>query len=250
MAAILAHRTHPETGRRACLGLMRMGETYGAVRLEEACGRAIVIKSPTYKSVEGLLKTGLDKVALTAEAEAKAVIHENIRGGAYFDREEVKTAEHGDDVEARYLAEERFAITNEPDADPAPEAPRSSRVVRCPEVLDAAALSTVSRGSRGAATEPIPVLIGRLQALWASPPAALRSRHRGMVERGGGASRDDVSVGSSCTSVSDCDAFPEKGRELLSAEEENRRRGDMCEEMRCVSDDGWDTVPGPHRGEV
>jgi transposase len=250
VAAILAHRTHPETGRRACLGLMRMGETYGAVRLEEACGRAIVIKSPTYKSVEGLLKTGLDKVALTAEAEAKAVIHENIRGGAYFDREEVKTAAHGDDVEARYLAEERFAITNEPDADPAPEAPRSSRVVRCPEVLDAAALSTVSRGSRGAATEPIPVLIGRLQALWASPPAALRSRHRGMVERGGGASRDDVSVGSSCTSVSDCDAFPEKGRELLSAEEENRRRGDMCEEMRCVSDDGWDTVPGPHRGEV
>ena len=46
VAAILAHRTHPETGRRACLGLMRMAERYGAARLEAACGRAVVITEP------------------------------------------------------------------------------------------------------------------------------------------------------------------------------------------------------------
>ena len=71
LTAILAHRTHPERGRRACLGLMRMGERYGAERLEAACGRAIAIKNPTYKSVEAILKAGLDKVAPTAEVQAR-----------------------------------------------------------------------------------------------------------------------------------------------------------------------------------
>ena len=35
-----AARVHPEQGFRACLGLLRLGERYGAERLEAACRRA------------------------------------------------------------------------------------------------------------------------------------------------------------------------------------------------------------------
>lgn len=115
--AILDRGRHPEAGRRACLGLVRMGERYGHARLEAACGRALAINNPTYKSVEAILKNGLDKVEPTVEVEAKPVVHENIRGGAYFDREEVEPADTIDEIEARYLDEERSAIMNKPSAD-------------------------------------------------------------------------------------------------------------------------------------
>jgi transposase len=121
VGAIVGHRTHPETGRRACLGLIRMAERYGEGRLEAACGRAVAIGNPRYKSVAAILKSGLDRVALTEQVEAKPIVHDNIRGGAYFDRGEVESVDRDkeveDEIEARYLEEERFAIMNEPRAD-------------------------------------------------------------------------------------------------------------------------------------
>src|SRR5262249_42888879 len=117
VAAILAHRTHPETGRRACLGLMRMAERYGAERLEAACGRAVAIHSPRYERVAGILEAGLDKLALTHGAGAGVVVHENIRGGDYFDRREVMSRSEEEEIEARYLEEERQSIIHEPRSD-------------------------------------------------------------------------------------------------------------------------------------
>jgi transposase len=248
--AILERRTHPETGRRACLGLMRMVEKYGTARVEAACGRALAIQSPTYKSVDAILKAGLDKVALKAEVEAKVVIHENIRGGAYYDREEVKAAGHGDEIEARYLEEERFAIMNESSFAPAPEVSESSRAVQRREVSGAVAASTVSQVSHGRATEPITVLLGRLQALWARPPVVLQSRHRGADERGGDDSRESMCESSSCMSLVDCTSPAKSNREKHPFEEEKRKRDGVVDEMTCVSDDGWDDVPGPCQGEV
>ena len=57
VAAILGRGPHPESGRRACLGLLRLAERYGAERLEAACGRAMRIGNPTRKSVESILKS-------------------------------------------------------------------------------------------------------------------------------------------------------------------------------------------------
>src|SRR5262249_20217509 len=117
VAAILAHRTHPGTGRRACLGLMRMGERYGAERLEAGCGRAVAVHSPGDKSVAGILEAGLDKVALSKEVEEKTVVHENIRGGDYCDRGEVMSRSEEEEIEARYLEEERESIIHESRSD-------------------------------------------------------------------------------------------------------------------------------------
>src|SRR5262249_26156498 len=54
--AILERGGHPESGRRACLGLMRLGGRHGGERLEAACGRALAIGSPTCQRVQAILK--------------------------------------------------------------------------------------------------------------------------------------------------------------------------------------------------
>jgi len=113
--AILERGPHPESGRRSCLSLLRMGRQYGSDRLEAACARALAIGNPTRKSVEAILKSGLDKVAVIEEQAATILVHDNIRGGDYFDRrEEVETASSSDEIEAHYLEQERLAIIHEP----------------------------------------------------------------------------------------------------------------------------------------
>ena len=55
---------HPEQGFRSCLGIIRLGEKYGTDRLEAACSRALAVRSYSYRSVESILRDGLDKKPL------------------------------------------------------------------------------------------------------------------------------------------------------------------------------------------
>jgi transposase len=82
---ILASRPHPQQGFRACLGIMRLGKLYGQDRLEAACARALALKATSFKSVESILKKGLDKQPLPGpEPEPHAIDHDNIRGPEYY----------------------------------------------------------------------------------------------------------------------------------------------------------------------
>ena len=94
-AAIMGRRTHPETGYRACLGVIRLGDKYGRERVNGACARALAIGSPSFKSVSAILKNGLDR-APPVEASARVPIaHEHLRGAAYFERD--NEHDHGRD---------------------------------------------------------------------------------------------------------------------------------------------------------
>jgi len=87
-AAIMRRRTHPETGYRACLGLIRLGDRYGRDRVDVACARALAIGSPSFKSVAAILKNGLDRMP-PGETSARAPIaHEHLRGAGYFEKED------------------------------------------------------------------------------------------------------------------------------------------------------------------
>jgi transposase len=82
---ILQSRAHPQQGFRACLGILRMGKGYGNERLEAACRRAIRIGSCSYKSIDSILRQGLDRKALPEQQELDlAIEHENIRGSDYY----------------------------------------------------------------------------------------------------------------------------------------------------------------------
>jgi len=82
---IIASRTHPQQGFRACLGILRLAKPYGQDRLEAACKRALAINSYSYKSVESILKHGLDQKPLPQkQPEPPAIEHTNVRGPEYY----------------------------------------------------------------------------------------------------------------------------------------------------------------------
>lgn len=81
---ILNTRGYPEQGYRSCLGILRLAKRYSPERLEAACKRAIAIRGCRYKSIESILKNGLDKYLLPDKFPQPVVLHENIRGGGYF----------------------------------------------------------------------------------------------------------------------------------------------------------------------
>jgi len=83
---VLESKPHPEQGFRSCLGIMRLAKRYCPERLEAACGRAIAINGHSYKSVESILKHGLDQQSLPEETvkSAQSIIHSNIRGKNYY----------------------------------------------------------------------------------------------------------------------------------------------------------------------
>jgi transposase len=83
--AILRERPHPEMGFRSCLGILRLAKRYGDERVERACARCAAVNARSYKSVESMLKHGLDAAAPAAASAAAPVSdHENVRGRDYY----------------------------------------------------------------------------------------------------------------------------------------------------------------------
>ena len=86
---IMDAKPHPEQGYRSCLGLMRLAKGYGNERLEAACRRALRVQACSYRSINSMLKAGLDREALPEEETAPpAPPHPNIRGRDYYHSED------------------------------------------------------------------------------------------------------------------------------------------------------------------
>jgi transposase len=81
---IMAERTHPEQGFRACVGILRFARMYGTERLEAACARALQIGARSYSSVKSILKNDLDRQRPEPATDGSAIVHANIRGPTYF----------------------------------------------------------------------------------------------------------------------------------------------------------------------
>jgi transposase len=82
---ILERRAHPQQGFRSCLGIMRWGKRFGEERLEAACRRALTLGAYSYKSIESILRRGLDRKAVAEQQNLDlALEHENIRGSDYY----------------------------------------------------------------------------------------------------------------------------------------------------------------------
>jgi transposase len=80
---IMRTRPHPEQGFRSCLGVIRLGSRYGEDRLEAACRRALALRGFSYRSVESILRTGLDRQPLPSAPPAP-FHHDNLRGPDYY----------------------------------------------------------------------------------------------------------------------------------------------------------------------
>ncbi len=71
VAELLAHR--PEDRLRSAGKLVRLGERFGAARLERACARAAAFGQGDYPSIKRILQEGLDRERLPGEAPAEPV---------------------------------------------------------------------------------------------------------------------------------------------------------------------------------
>jgi transposase len=87
--SILEARAHPEQGFRSCLGLLRLGKTFGVDRLEAACKRADYLRAYSFKSVQSILQNKLDLKPMVLEENQQDVQlkHGNLRGAAYYKQE-------------------------------------------------------------------------------------------------------------------------------------------------------------------
>lgn len=84
LSQVLA-RPHPQQGFRSCLGIMRLGERFGQDRLEAACRRALLLGACRYKSIESILKRGLDRQPIPEQQElALPEAHDHLRGPDYY----------------------------------------------------------------------------------------------------------------------------------------------------------------------
>jgi transposase len=86
---LLQEKRHTEQSYRRVLALLSNAKKYGRERLNNACGRALLIGSPTRSSVESILKQGLDQMAVestdhTVQEELNLDYHENVRGEDYY----------------------------------------------------------------------------------------------------------------------------------------------------------------------
>lgn len=83
---ILAAYPHPEMGYRSCLGIIRLGQQYPLSRMEAAAQRALMVNAVSFKSIDSMLRRGLDRQPLptTTAPTQSAIAHDNIRGAEYF----------------------------------------------------------------------------------------------------------------------------------------------------------------------
>jgi transposase len=92
VAQMLGRYVIPEQGYRACLGLLRLAERVGAEKMNAACASALRVGmpgGPPRKYIEAILKRGLENESSTMNAARRTpLIHENVRGGDYYNTEE------------------------------------------------------------------------------------------------------------------------------------------------------------------
>jgi hypothetical protein len=69
---------------------MRLGKRHGPTRLEAAAGRALHLGAPSYRTVQNILTSGVEQLPLPDGAPCAPSLpaHPNIRGRAYYTREE------------------------------------------------------------------------------------------------------------------------------------------------------------------
>lgn len=77
---------YPETAYKRAMGIIQLHRTYGSERLNDACERALIAGTSSYRRISNILKNNQDKAPLKLENQEKPHIprHGNLRGaGAY-----------------------------------------------------------------------------------------------------------------------------------------------------------------------
>lgn len=85
---MLNARRHPQQSYRACMGVLRLSKSFGNQRVEAACARALKLNAANYRSINSILKNGLDRQDITSNSlspqTSLPLTHPNVRGPDYY----------------------------------------------------------------------------------------------------------------------------------------------------------------------
>lgn len=83
---VLSSRKIEQQAYKSCFGLLKLADRYTAFRLENACHKALALRSPSYTTVNNILKNGMDKVDTPMPSPRNNIIpmHSTIRGAGYY----------------------------------------------------------------------------------------------------------------------------------------------------------------------
>jgi transposase len=81
---ILNKKQHVEQAYKSCVGILALNKEYGQTRLVNACKRGIEYDMYSYKSIQMILKRGLDKPEEAEQQLPLMPTHNNIRGNNYY----------------------------------------------------------------------------------------------------------------------------------------------------------------------
>lgn len=84
---VMEHYSYPEQAYKSCLGILKLAERYSKQRLEQSCDRALKYKKYSFRTIETILIRKLDQIedGPQLDGQLKLPMHENIRGGDYYD---------------------------------------------------------------------------------------------------------------------------------------------------------------------
>lgn len=82
---MIKSRAFPQQAYRSCLGLLRLSNLYGALKLEKACQKALLVGATRYQQIEAILKNNLEEIETNNTTnDTPTISHNNIRGSNYY----------------------------------------------------------------------------------------------------------------------------------------------------------------------
>ena len=81
---ILKSKAYPQHAFNSCFGVLSLAKKYSSERIENASLRALSANATTYRSLKNILENNLDQNKYIPPVDMPPVIHENIRGAAYY----------------------------------------------------------------------------------------------------------------------------------------------------------------------
>jgi len=96
---IIETRPHPEQGYRQCLGILRLAQFCGGIRMENACARAFSFNAVSYGKIKSILDKGLENTPNSQKREypQKIIQHQNLRGSDYYQQSLFNLGENTND---------------------------------------------------------------------------------------------------------------------------------------------------------
>jgi hypothetical protein len=84
ISTVLKARKYPQQAFKSCLGILNLEKKYSRQRLIDACKRALYLNNVCWKTINNLLKNGLENQEEEPTLFSELPAHNNIRGNNYY----------------------------------------------------------------------------------------------------------------------------------------------------------------------